>query len=138
MAGPSVPLTDSDEEREPLLPQLIRMSSPVEGDWKQHDDPVYQEVTKGGESARYSSVDEEKGVAGCEEMDTSGLKKMNSRSVICVNDGCSTDVIHCHEREVHGDVDRVARRKLIVAILLVFVFMIVEICGRVAYCVVFD
>lgn len=129
------------EESSPLLPHspLIRMTSPVES-WNVNESSEdFHLLSKTGHRVRnvelcgYGACGTDTVFAGgdhddLQERSTSVLTRR--RTVVCVSDDCSTDLVHCHQREVPGDVDRVARRKLIVAIMLVFVFMIVEILGR--------
>lgn len=55
---------------------------------------------------------------------------------LCINKECNSDQTHCHGREVEGNVDRKARRKLMVVIVLVVVFMTAELLGW-CLCVVF-
>jgi zinc transporter 2 len=109
-------ISELANEDDPLLPLPVSMKSPVVNEGTPYNNQFDVMINEAG---NYRPI-------GDRVADKATLTKS---TVICVNDGCLTDVIHCHEREMPGNVDRIARRKLVVAILLIFVFMVVEIGG---------
>ena len=138
----SVPSISADEEFTPETAPLIAsiqsldLATDFEGR-KQRVETGVRGVRCGGEGCEKTCCRRlrrmKRAVAegsDCIEMhDVIGEREAATITCLCINKACNTDQTHCHGREVKGNVDRKAKRKLRIAIGLVVVFMTAEALG---------